>query len=266
MESKLLIAADKIIETHCHLDYLDQTELAKTLELCQSVQVDQIITIAVSPDNLDEVLRLSDSHPQVFCTQGIHPHESKFFTPDVELKIKQNSVHKKVVAIGEIGLDYHYNHSLKETQIEVFEKQLQLAVEANLPVVVHTREADEDCKIVLKKFASKLKRKGVLHSFTSSLELAELALGLGFYIGFNGIITFKNAQNVRDVLKIMPLDRIIFETDSPYLTPVPFRGVKNHPYYLPFIIREASTILGLSESELTKFSTNNAKSLFALSG
>jgi TatD DNase family protein len=265
MESKLLISEAPVIETHCHLDYLEPTDLEQTLAFSNSVNIEKIITIAVSPDNLDEVLRLAKLYPQVYCTQGIHPHESKFFNADVEKKIRQNCLDKKVVAVGEIGLDYHYNHSLKDTQMAVFERQLEIAVELNLPVVIHTREADEDCSTILNKYAARLNRKGVLHSFTSSVELAKTAIDLGFYIGFNGIITFKNAGNVREVLKATPLSRIIFETDSPYLTPVPFRGVKNHPYYLPFIIKEASTILGLSPSELTKLSTSNAKSLFDLS-
>jgi len=142
----------------------------------------------------------------------------------------------KMVAVGEIGLDYHYNNSPPEIQRSAFERQLQIACDQDLPVVIHTRDADEDTKAILKNFSSKLKRKGVVHSFTSTLELAEFVLSEGFYIGFNGIITFKKAENVQEVVKITPVERILFETDSPFLTPVPHTGKENAPFYLQFFL------------------------------
>ncbi len=141
----------------------------------------------------------------------------------------------KMVAVGEIGLDYHYNNSPAEVQRSAFERQLQIACDQDMPVVIHTREADEDTKAILRNYSSTLKRKGVIHSFTSTLDLAEFVLSEGFYIGFNGIITFKKAENVQEVVKITPQERILFETDSPFLTPVPHRGKENAPFYLPFV-------------------------------
>jgi TatD DNase family protein len=157
---------------------------------------------------------------------------------------------KKMVAVGEIGLDYHYNNSPADLQRTVFEKQLQIACDQNLPVVIHTREAEEDTKAILKNFSSSLKSKGVIHSFTSSTELAEFVLSEGFHIGFNGIITFKKAENVQELEKINPTDRILFETDSPFLTPVPHRGKENAPYYLPFVAAKIAELKGINLEDL----------------
>jgi len=231
-----------IIETHCHLDYLKAEAFEELLSKMKEAQIEKAITIGVDPENLDKVMELSNHHENIFFTQGIHPHDAKSATEVEFNKIIQRATMKKMVAVGEIGLDYHYNNSPREVQIEVFERQLQLACDLNLPVVIHTREADEDTRDILKNFSSKLKSKGVIHSFTSSKELAEFVLSENFYIGFNGIITFKNAINVQDVVKITPIEQILFETDSPFLTPVPHRGKENAPYYLPHIVNKISEL------------------------
>lgn len=241
-----------LIETHCHLDYLKALPLEEIRNLIKEAGINKVITIGVDPNNLDKVLELSETYPEIYFTQGIHPHDAKDFT-DIEInKIVTRSTLPKMVAVGEIGLDYHYNNSPQDTQKAAFEKQLQIACDQDLPVVIHTREADEDTKAILKNFSSTLKRKGVVHSFTSTPELAEFVLSEGFYIGFNGIITFKKAENVQEVVKITPSDRILFETDSPFLTPVPHRGKENAPYYLPFV---ATKIAELKNVDLEKLKT-----------
>jgi TatD DNase family protein len=208
--------------------------------------IEKMITISTSPDNLDVVVDISLKYPSIFCTQGVHPHDGKEWQESVRATIIENinnpMKRSRIVAIGEIGLDYYYNKSLREEQLTAFEEQLQLAIDYDLPVVIHTRDADEDTIAILKNFSSHLKRKGVVHSFTSSLELAQFALNENFYLGFNGIITFKNAENVRDALRIAPLNRILLETDSPFLTPDPYRGVENAPFYLPFIAEKIAEI------------------------
>ncbi|MFA5583902.1 MAG: TatD family hydrolase, partial [Bacteriovoracaceae bacterium] len=224
-----------IIETHCHLDYLKALPLQEILSRAQEAGVQKFITIGVDPDNLDGVMKLAEDHAPIYFTQGIHPHDAKNFTSVENDKLISRASHPKMVAIGEIGLDYHYNNSPPEIQRKVFEQQLQIAVDHDLPIVVHTREADEDTRDILKNFTPSLKRKGVIHSFTSGKALAEWCLQEGFYLGFNGIITFKNARNVQEVVEITPLEQILLETDSPFLTPVPHRGKENAPYYLPFI-------------------------------
>lgn len=250
------------IETHCHLDYLKAQPLDEIRKLIREAGIDKVITIGVDPENLDKVKELSDQCEEVYFTQGIHPHDAKAAT-DVEFgKIVERSRLRKMVAVGEIGLDYYYNNSPREVQIEMFEKQLQLAVDCDLPIVVHTRDAEEDTKAILKNFSGKLKRKGVVHSFTSSKNLAEFVLDEGFYLGFNGIITFKKAENVQEVVKITPAERILFETDSPFLTPVPHRGKENAPYYLPFIAAKIAELKNMDLELLKKQVYQNSLSCF----
>ena len=232
------------IETHCHLDYLKAEALEELLLKAAEAQIEKIITIGVDPQNLDGVMSLSQNNEKIYFTQGIHPHDAKEASEIDFNKIIERSKMPKMVAVGEIGLDYHYNNSPQDVQKKVFEKQLQLACDFDLPVVIHTRDADEDTRDILRNFIPHLKRKGVVHSFTSGKELAEYILSEGFYLGFNGIITFKKAENVQEIVKIAPLEQILFETDSPFLTPVPHRGKENAPYYLPFVAHKVAELKG----------------------
>jgi TatD DNase family protein len=241
-----------MIETHCHLDYLKAEPLEEIRRKIKEAGITKIVTIGVDPENLDKVMDLSNTYEEIYFTQGIHPHDSKEATEVEFNKIIERARMPKMVAVGEIGLDYHYNNSPPEIQRVMFEKQLQIACDQDLPVVIHTREADEDTKSILRNFSSTLKRKGVIHSFTSTIDLAEFVLGEGFHIGFNGIITFKKAENVQEVVKITPAERILFETDSPFLTPVPHRGKENAPFYLPFV---AAKIAELKNVDLEQLKT-----------
>ncbi|MBT7608189.1 MAG: TatD family hydrolase [Bacteriovoracaceae bacterium] len=251
-----------IIETHCHLDYLKELPLDTLLSKCIENNIEKIITIAVEPDNFQQVLKLINENEFIYGTQGVHPHQAITYNNNVKDEIIKNSKHKKVLAIGEIGLDYHYNKSPKDKQIEAFEAQLELACAENLPVVIHSRDAEDDTITILEKFAPRLLQKGVIHSFTSEIRLAKKAIELGFYLGFNGIITFKNAENVRAALKITPLSKLLLETDSPYLTPVPFRGKENAPYYLPCVAQYMADFLNHDCEELLKQIHQNSMSLF----
>ena len=251
-----------IIETHCHLDYLDAEQLDVALEKTAASGVSEIITIAVSPDNLDKVIALTRRADNIWGTQGIHPHEAESYNDDVEAAIQQGAGDPRIVAIGEIGLDYYYDHADRGVQRRVFERQLQLATELGMPVVIHTREADEDTRDILANFSSKLVRKGVIHSFTSGLPLAEYCLAEGFMLGFNGITTFNAAENVRDVVRATPKESILLETDAPYLTPVPYRGRPNAPYYLPFIAEKVAEIKNLPVEQLLQQAHDNSRALF----
>ncbi len=251
-----------LIETHCHLDYLKAEPLDEIRKKISEAGISKVITIGVDPENLDKVKELSESCPEIYFTQGIHPHDAKEAT-DVEFtKIASRSTIPKMVAVGEIGLDYHYNNSPPEIQRKVFERQLQIAVDHDLPVVIHTREADDDTRAILRQFSAHLKRKGVIHSFTSSIELAEFVLSEGFYLGFNGIITFKKAENVQEVVKITPSEQILFETDSPFLTPVPHRGKENAPYYLPFVAAKIAELKNLDLEKLKSQVYENSLNCF----
>ena len=251
-----------IIETHCHLDYLAQETMADELRAITDAGVDRIITIAVSPDNLATVLNLCDEHEYIWGTQGIHPHEAASWSPSVAQAVAAGSAHSKVVAIGEIGLDYYYEHASPQAQSAAFEAQLALAAERDLPVVIHTREADADTRAVLENHARHLRKKGVIHSFTSSQALADYCLSEGFHLGFNGICTFKNADNVRAIIDSTPIDSIVLETDAPYLTPVPYRGRVNSPRFLPLIAAQIAEIKNMPVETLLRAVRRNSMALF----
>jgi TatD DNase family protein len=251
-----------IIETHCHLDYLDSDGLQDTLVRSRDVGVERIITIAVSPDNLDTVQALTQASPAVWGTQGIHPHEAGSYGDEVEEQVRAGLAHPRIVAVGEIGLDYYYDHADRAVQRRVFERQLQVAVDADLPVVIHTRDADDDTRAILGNFSGLLQRKGVIHSFTSGLPLAHWCLAEGFMLGFNGIATFNRADNVREVIAATPPEQALLETDAPYLTPVPYRGHTNAPYYLPFIAEQVADTMALEVEELLGQVYRNSLALF----
>lgn len=253
----------KIIETHFHLDYLKALPIEEILSSAKSVGVEKFLSIAVDPENLDKVKALSEEYEEVYFTQGIHPHDAKLATADTFEIIKSRCALAKMLAVGEIGLDYHYNHSPIDIQKEVFKTQLQIAIDHDLPVVIHSREADEDMIEILKEFTPRMNKKGVIHSFTSGPVLALVALELGFHIGFNGIITFKNAQNVRDIVALTPIEKILVETDSPFLTPIPHRGKENTPANLPFIIEKIGEIKNISTQEVAQKTYQNALDLFS---
>lgn len=259
------IPTHPIIETHFHLDMLKDATREEIVKKVLAHNIEKMITISTNPNNLDEVISISELFPQIYCTQGLHPHEGKEWNDEVKAHVIRNlsnPENKKILAVGEIGLDFYYSKSPRDEQIKAFEDQLQIACDFNLPVVIHSRDADEDTIAVLKKFSTTLKRKGVIHSFTSGLELAQFALDEGFYLGFNGIITFKNAENVRDALRITPMNRVLLETDSPFLTPDPYRGVENAPYYLPFIAEKIAEVKNVSLEDVLTSAYQNSIDLF----
>lgn len=252
-----------ITETHCHLDFLAPEAVAETLDFARAQGVKRFVTIGTAPDNLDRSQAIAQQYPDVWCTLGIHPHDAKLVEPRVLEKILQDSgSNNQVVAVGEIGLDYHYGYSEKKVQQRVFEQQLQIAQDLDLPVVIHTREADDDTQAILSNFHSGRAIKGVVHSFTSGIGLAEYCLSQNFMLGFNGIITFNRADNVRAVLQITPLERMVVETDTPYLTPVPYRGKQNAPCYLPFIVQRMASEKGISTELMLNHLEQNADQLF----
>lgn len=253
-----------IIETHCHLDYLEGEALEQVIERAQNHGVERIVTIGVSPDNLAAVRKLTEIDC-VWGTLGIHPHDAKDFNSDTAAEILEHGRDDKIVAVGEIGLDYYYDHSDRAVQRKVFEQQLELAVELDQPVVIHTREADDDMRAILANFSSHLSKKGVIHSFTSGLPLAEYCLSEGFMLGFNGIVTFNAAENVREVLSATPLAQVVVETDAPYLTPAPYRGKPNEPQYLPFIVEKIAEVKGVTVAEVLTSTYDNANRLFGWS-
>ena len=251
-----------IIETHCHLDYLEADVFDEAVQAARDVNIQKIITIAVSPDNLDTVMGITQNNENIWGTQGIHPHDADQYSDEVDQRIRENALNEKIVAIGEIGLDYYYDHSDRARQRDAFERQLQIAIDLSMPIVVHTREADEDMQAILQNFVGQMPKRGVIHSFTSGIDLAKYCIDQGFHLGFNGISTFKTAQNVREVVELTPLEKILFETDAPYLTPVPYRGKPNEPKYLPFIAENIGVVKDIPLDVLLPKVWQNSMELF----
>ena len=217
------------IDTHCHIDKLTG-EPKEILETALKAGVFRVLTIGTEWEDWPKVLSLSEEHaPYVYGALGMHPHSSKDFNSNCEDFLRENLTKKRIAALGEIGLDYYYEHSPKNKQQEIFEKQLCLAEELNLPVEIHTRSAEKDSAFFLKKYQSKV--KGLLHCFTGSYHLAKTALDCGFNISFSGIITFKKSEELRQTCQKIPLDRLHIETDAPFLSPEPHRGKENQPSY-----------------------------------
>ena len=218
------------IDMHCHFPLIEETPKQIIDDACQN-DVQNMITIGTHPDDLQKSLEIAKKFfPKVACTLGLHPHEANKYTLEIEEFICKNAIEPEVVAIGEIGLDYYYEHSPRDVQKKVFETQLNIAESLNLPVQIHTRDAEEDTIAILQNFQGKI--RGDLHCFTGTQNLANKALDLGLDISFSGIITFKNAKDLQQVALSLPLDRIHIETDAPFLTPMPHRGKKNAPSFL----------------------------------
>ena len=251
------------IDTHCHLDKLDSTPEEAIIEAKQA-GVQRMVTVSVDEPSLDFVSSIVQQFPEVYGSVGFHPHDAAELTEDLEQKIRKLALEeKKLIAIGETGLDYHYMYSSAEVQQQVFSKQLQLAVELNLPVIMHSREAETDTLNILQEIP--VPPLGVAHSFTSSFEMAKTLIEMGWYIGINGIVTFKNAEDLREVVSWLPLDRLLLETDSPFLAPTPFRGKPNKPAHIPAIATFIAELRGISLEQLSEQTSANAQRLFNFS-
>jgi len=227
------------------------------IQLSHNNQVDYIINSGVNMKTNQEILALSNKHYNMFITLGIHPeYEDSYLESDIKF-IENNLQNKKVIAIGEIGLDYHYDGYNKQRQIELFCKQLELAEKYRLPVVIHSRDAVQDTLNILKKY----KLKGVIHSFSGSLETAKEYIKMGYKLGINGVVTFKNAH-IKEVVRTLGIENFLLETDSPYLTPEPYRGKKNFPGNIKHIVSFLEEYLELSSEEISKITNENVMSIF----
>ncbi len=258
-----------LIDTHTHLDdprYNDDREAM--IARAREAGVGAFITIGCDLATSRSALALADRYPFVFASIGVHPHEVKHIQDHWYDEFRRLAVNKKVVAYGEIGLDYHYNHSPPKDQRERFREQVQLARELKLPVIIHTREAQEDTITILKEEkASDV--GGVFHCFSGDAWLAKDALDLGFYLSFSGILTFQNATMLREIAKNTPLDRVLIETDCPYLTPVPHRGKRNEPAYVSLVAKQLAAIHAdsptMSLEMIERVTSENAVRLFKIS-
>lgn len=245
------------IDTHCHLSREDYDDIDKVIEENKNANVDKIVVSSCSRESIEEVMDLKDRYDMVYVTIGYHPEYADTVSQSDLDNLKSLLGEKKIIGIGEIGLDYHYTKDTKDKQIWLFEEQLKIAEEFNLPVVIHSRDATMDTINTLKKY----KVKGIIHCFSGSLETANIYISMGFLLGIGGVVTFKNSK-LKDVVKELSLESIVLETDSPYLTPVPFRGKINSSKYLEFIANFIADIKNISVDELAEITSRNASSLF----
>ncbi|NBX03367.1 MAG: TatD family deoxyribonuclease [Alphaproteobacteria bacterium] len=252
-----------LVDSHCHLNFPDfKDDLEGVISRAREAGVTVMQTICTEMAEFDEVLGIAERFDGVYCSVGVHPNDSGGQEVLEAQELISKTSHKKVIGIGETGLDYYYEKSDRNLQKQSFLQHIIASRETNLPIIVHTRDAEEDTAQILKDEMAKGAFRGVLHCFTSSQYLAEKALELGFYISLSGIITFKTAQSIRDTIKTVPLDRLLVETDAPYLAPVPHRGKRNEPAFTKYTNVILAEVKGISAEECARITTENFFRLF----
>ncbi len=250
-----------LVDSHCHLDLPDFSgNIPQVLELMKKNDVGCALCIAVNVEDLPRVLALVDAHPRLFASVGVHPEAANAHEPGVA-ELVALAQHPKVIAIGETGLDYYWQKDAPQWQRDRFRTHIRAAIESGKPLVVHNRDATADTlRLLSEEGASRV--GGILHCFTETWDVAQTALALGFYISLSGIVTFKNALTVKDVARRVPLDRLLIETDAPYLAPVPYRGKINQPGYVKHVAEEIARLRGIAYAEVAAATTENFFRLF----
>ena len=246
------------VDSHCHLSKEDYEDIDKVVNNAKNVGVNYLIASGYDIKHNEETIDITRKYDNVYLTLGYHPSEANVITDnDINNLKEQIKNNKKVIAIGEIGLDYHWEKDNKEKQKELFKKQIELAKELNLPIIVHSRDAFQDTYDILKE----TNHRGVIHCFSGNIENAKMYASLGYCFGIGGVLTFKNT-NLRETVKEMPIDRILLETDSPYLAPTPYRGEQNEPKYIPIIAEELAKVYDKTIEEIATITTRNVCDIF----
>lgn len=256
----------RLIDSHAHIqgaDYAD--DVAGVVKRAKDVGVEEIIVVGGAGEfaSNEAAVALAESFPGLYATVGMHPHDAKHVGTGELKRLKALAANPRVIAVGETGLDFYYSHSPHDTQCSVFSQIIGLAREVDLPLVVHERDAHRDCADLLRSLGAGRSR-GVIHCFTGDYDAARNYLDLGFYLSFTGIITFKNADALREVVRKIPLERILVETDSPYLTPVPHRGKRNEPAYVRFVAQTIAGVKNVELEEVARVTTDNVRQLFQI--
>ena len=253
-----------LVDSHCHLDYLERDgDLDEVVARARAAGVGTLITICTKLSEFDRVRAIAERFEEVYCSVGVHPHEAAHEGLSDPARLVELAAHAKVVGIGETGLDYYYEHAPRARQQESFRAHIRAARQARIPVIVHTRDADEDTIGILREAHAEGPFTGVIHCFTAGPEVARAALELGLYISVAGIVTFKKTEALRATLGEVPLERLLVETDAPYLAPVPKRGKRNEPAYVAHTAAALAEVKGVSAQELTRITGDNAFRLFA---
>lgn len=253
-----------IFDTHVHYDddAFDQDREALLKSLPEN-GIGAVVNIASSPESIDACLALAERYPHVYCALGIHPEYAAAMTEELFEEIKGKLGREKVVAVGEIGLDYYWPEPAHDVQQVWFARQISLAREVNLPIVVHSREAASDTFRIMKENHAETVG-GVVHCYSYSIELAREYVKLGYFIGVGGVVTFKNARKLVEVVRGIPLEHLVLETDCPYLAPMPFRGKRNSSLYLPYVVEKIAELKGISKEEVIRVTKDNAMRLYRL--
>lgn len=257
-----------LVDSHCHLDFPDfAEELDAIVDRARQAGVGRMVTICTYLSRFDRILAVAERYEDVLCSLGVHPHQAaeEFAGVTVE-RLVELSKHPKVIGLGETGLDYFYDKSPRDVQQECFRRHIRASLDTGLPLIVHTRDADADTMRIVREEAAGQPVNGLLHCFSSGRQLAEEALDFGFYISLSGIVTFKKSEDLRAIVKDVPLDRILVETDAPYLAPVPFRGKRNEPAYVAHTAACVAEVKGVDAAELARISTENFFRLFPRAG
>jgi TatD DNase family protein len=254
-----------LIDTHAHLnDARFESDVDEVIARAKAAGVERMIVCGYDLESSRASVQLAGRFEGAYATVGIHPHDAKSYSAEIESAIEELSRAPKVLAIGEIGLDYHYDLSPRCAQVAAFEAQVDLAAKLGLPIVVHSRESNDEALQVLAGRAGNI-IAGVFHCFSGDVAFARAVLDRGFYIGIDGPVTYKASDKLRAVVEACPLDRLLIETDCPYLTPVPHRGRRNEPAYVRYVAEEAARVKGISFEELAEATSANARKLFGLS-
>jgi TatD DNase family protein len=257
----------ELIDSHAHIDFPQFAEDREAmLERARAAGVTALLAVGTGPgpEKLDAALPFAEQHDWIYATVGIHPHEAKEVTPQHFEQLATLAKRPRVIAWGEIGLDYHYDHSPREVQTRVFRKQMALAREAKLPIIIHCREAWSDCLNLIEKDWRSSGLAGILHCFSSTLEDAKRGIEMGFLISFAGNSTYPKAQNLRDIAKALPLENLLIETDAPYLAPQPYRGKRNEPAYVAEVARTLASVRNLPPEEVASTTAANFRRFFGL--
>lgn len=253
-----------LFDSHAHLtDKRFKNDRYKIIKRMEEEGFAGVINVGYDKRSSFDVVKLAEEEKLCYAAVGMHPHDARLYDEEFEKDLKKLLNKKKVVALGEIGLDYHYDNSPRDTQRKVFERQIDIAKEYKKPVIIHSREATKDTFDILKANFKK-ENKGVMHSYSSSKDMAREYMDIGMYISFSGVVTFKNARKVRESAEYVPLDRMLIETDSPYLTPAPHRGERNSPLYVRYVAEMIARIKKVSYDEVVKKTCDNAKKLFSI--
>ncbi|KAF0116690.1 MAG: TatD DNase family protein [Rhodospirillaceae bacterium] len=252
-----------LVDSHCHLDFPDYAEdLESVIERARQAGVGRMLTISTHVSRFERVLAVAERYEEVYCTVGIHPHEAGREAPVTPEDLVALARHPKVVGFGETGLDYFYEHSPRDSQQRSFRVHIAAARQAALPVIIHSREADEDTAAILREEMAKGSFRGLLHCFSSGPALAVLAIKLGLFVSISGIITFRKAEALSAIVCDLPLDRLLVETDAPFLAPVPQRGWRNEPAFVVHTAAKVAAIKGVPGAEFSRVTTDNFFNLF----